>query len=316
MDQNSSTTIVLQWLASFLTLAVLPFLIVGTIRKTKARMQNRIGPPLLQSFYDILKLFKKSETISDTTSWLFRTAGAINLANVLILATLVPWLCFKPTVSGGDLFLIVYLFAFGRLFTILAALDTGSAFGAFGSSRDATLSMLVEPASVLSFVSLGSLYHTTDLNSIFSSANSVNVPGLWLLVGVTIVLSSLVELSRMPVDDPTTHLELTMIHEAMLLEFSGRNLALMELARAIRMTILFGLAARCLLQAAPGFENLTVLLQGFANIAAIIAIAFSVALFESVAVKLQWRKVPEFIAYCMTLSLLAGMLVVAKGVMF
>lgn len=316
MNEFLSTTNLFQWLASALTLVALPFLLIGIIRKTKARMQNRIGPPLLQPFFDIKKLFQKSETVSDTTSWLFRSAGTINLANVLILALLVPWLCFKPIVSGCDLFLVVYLFALGRLFTILSALDTGSAFGAFGSSRDATLAMLVEPAALLSFVSLGSLYHTSDLNAIISSASSVDVPGLWLLVGTTIILSSLVELSRMPVDDPTTHLELTMIHEAMILEFSGRNLALMELARALRMTVLFGLASQCLLRSVNGFEHLTLPLQGAANVAVILSIAFFVAVFESVAVKLQWRKVPEFIAYCMTLSLLAGMLVVAKGVMF
>lgn len=316
MNQYFSITDLSQWLASLVTLAVLPFLLIGTIRKTKARMQNRIGPPLLQPFFDIVKLFRKSETVSDTTSWLFRMSGVVNVANVLVLALLVPWLCYKPMVFCGDLFLIVYLFALGRLFTMLSALDTGSAFGAFGSSRDATLAMLVEPASLLSLVSLGSLYHTSDLNVIFSSANNIDVPGLWLLVGTTIILASLVELSRMPIDDPTTHLELTMIHEAMILEFSGRNLALMELARAMRMTVLFGLASHCFVRAIPGFENLTLPLQGATNIAVIISIAFSVALFESVAVKLQWRKVPEFIAYCMTLSLLAGMLVVAKGVMF
>lgn len=316
MDTAFSTTDLLRWIATLMTVCILPFVLVGTIRKTKARMQNRVGPPLFQAYFDIEKLFKKNETISDTTSWIFRFSGVINLANVLVLAMLIPWLCYKPTILSADLFLVIYLFALGRLFTILAALDTGSAFGAFGSSRDATLAMLVEPAALLSLVSLASLCHTSDLNFIFSTASHVDVPGLWVLVGTTIILSSLVELSRMPVDDPTTHLELTMIHEAMILEFSGRNLALMELARALRMTVLFGLAAECFLRAIPGYVSLTLPVQGIANVIAIVFIAFLVALFESMAVKLQWRKVPEFIAYCMTLSLLSGLLVVAEGVLF
>ncbi len=298
------------------SLLFLPFLTLGTIRKVKARLQNRIGPPLLQPLFDVLKLFSKGETISQTMSWLFRSSAVINLAIMLLIAALVPWLCFKPACPGADLFLIVYLFALSRMFTILASLDAGSAFGAFGASREATLSMLVEPATVLSLASIGVLAHSSDLNVIFSFTDTelIQQPVRWLLVGTAIVLSSLVELSRMPVDDPTTHLELTMVHEAMILEASGRNLALIEFGHALRMSILFGLAAQCYMRALPGVWDMSPLAQAALNIAGVLLIAGGVGVFESVAVKLQWRKVPEFIAYCMTMSLLAGMLAIGGGI--
>jgi len=315
MQSNLTIVDLFQWYLFITSSIFLPILCLGTLRKTKARMQNRIGAPLWQPFYDLRKLFGKQETVSDTTSWLFRSNAAIGLATMLLLATLIPWLCWKPICLESDLFLVIYLFALNRFFAILAALDSASPFGAFGSSRDATVSMLVEPASLLSLVALSLMSRNCDLNVIFSFSNSSlqAAPGLWVLVGSTILLSSLVELSRMPVDDPTTHLELTMIHEAMILEASGRNLFLTEYARALRMTILFGLSAQCFLRAVPAFWTAPPAMQVLSNILAILAIAFLVGLFESVAVKLQWRKVPEFISYCMTFSLLAGLVAVARG---
>jgi formate hydrogenlyase subunit 4 len=221
----------------------------------------------------------------------------------------VPWLCYKPLIPGGDLFLIVYLFALSRMFMILASLDAGSAFGAFGASREVTLAMLVEPATILSLASLGALSHTSDLNAIFSFDNLAlrDLTGLWLSVGTALILASMVELSRMPVDDPTTHLELTMVHEAMILEASGRNLALIEYAHALRMSISFGLAAQCYMRAIPEIWEMNAWAQAGINLAMLFLIACGIGVFESVAVKLRWRKVPEFIAYCLTMSLLAGM---------
>jgi formate hydrogenlyase subunit 4 len=306
----------LQWLAYVASLILLPIITIGTIRKVKARLQNRIGPPLLQPVFDLIKLGKKGETLSETLTWIFRSSAAINLSNMLIIAGLVPWLCYKPVVPGADIFLIVYLFALSRMFTILAALDSASAFGAFGASREATISMLVEPATILSLVSIGVLAKTSDLNVIFSMANTTltNQPGIWLLVGTAILLSSLVELSRMPVDDPTTHLELTMVHEAMILESSGKNLSLIEFAHALRMSVLFGLSAQCYMRAVPFLWHMNPLWQATVNVVTLLLIASGVGVFESVAVKLQWRKVPEFIAYCLTMSLLAGLIAVGGGI--
>jgi formate hydrogenlyase subunit 4 len=316
MFHDLGLSLVIRWLLFAVTLVLLPFLTIGTIRKVKARLQNRIGAPILQSLFDLLKLVRKGETVSETVSWLFRGNAAIGLANVLLISVLVPWVVFKPACPGADFILMIYLFALGRMFAILAAMDAGSAFGAFGASREATLSMLVEPATILSLGAVAMLARTSDLNIVFSFVQKAlaDQPGVWLLVGSAISISSLVELSRMPVDDPTTHLELTMVHEAMILEYSGRNLALVEFTHALRMTVLFGLTAQCYLHAIPFVWRMNVLGQGIADVLMILVLAVCVGVFEGLAVKLRWRKVPEFIAYSITMSLLACLVTVAQGV--
>lgn len=297
--------------------ALMPFLTVGIIRKVKARLQNRLGPPMLQPLYDFLKLTRKGETVSGTVTWLFRSTAAINVSVMFMMSALIPWLSFKPVLPGADLFLVIYFFAFARFFTVLSAMDAGSAFGAFGASREVTVALLVEPATVLSLVAIASLSHSSDLNFIFSLTNIAlaSNPGVWLLVGTAILLSSLAELSRMPVDDPTTHLELTMVHEAMILEASGRNLMLIEYAHSLRMSILFGLASQCFLRAVPQYWSAPPVVQGVLSIAGIIACATAVGGFESASVKLQWKKVPEFIAYSLTMALLAVLIAVGGGLL-
>lgn len=301
-----------KWMSVIASIFLLPFLILGLIRKVKARMQNRLGPSVLQPFYDIVRLLRKDETVSSIASWLFRPAAAINAAVMIVLALMVPWLCYKPMALGADIFLVVYLFALSRFFTLLAALDTGSAFGAFGASREATLSTLVEPALILSLVSLGIVSHTSDLGIIFSfDSRSLSLgPAMWCLVGIGVLLSSLVELGRMPIDDPTTHLELTMIHEAMILERSGRNLALVEFAHALRMCVLFGLAGQCFLHAIPVAWLMDTAARAILQLWIMGLIAFGLAVFESTAVRLQWRRIPDFIAYCLTASLLASLIAI------
>src|SRR5262249_7739971 len=155
-----------------------------------------------------------------------------------------------------------------------------------------------------SLVSLAVLARTSDLNIIFAVGNAqlVNQPAIWMLVGTAILLCGLVELSRMPVDDPTTHLELTMVHEAMILECSGKNLCLVEFSHALRMSVMFGLGAQCYMRAVPAVSQLPMLAQDALNVMALLLIAASVGIFESVAVKLQWVKVPKFIAYCLSMS--------------
>src|SRR5262249_58900744 len=127
----------------------IPAVYVGVIRKVKARLQNRIGASIFQPLFDLLKLYRKGETVSEVTSWIFRSSAGINFALVLIIAFLVPWVQFKPHLPGTDIFLVIYLFAFMRMMTVLAALDAGSAFGGFGASREVTLALLIEPALVL-----------------------------------------------------------------------------------------------------------------------------------------------------------------------
>lgn len=306
----------LHWLSFILCVIFLPVLTLGIIRKTKARLQNRIGPPILQALFDLLKLTRKDETISSTMCGVFRLSCVMNMADVFVLAWMIPWLSFKPWAPQADIFMVIYLFAFARMFTLLGALDSGSAFGAFSASREATLSLLVEPAVLLALVSLGVFAGSSDLRVIFSASNTPTFvgSGIWVASGMAILFSSLVELSRMPVDDPTTHLELTMVHEAMILEASGRNLALIEFAHALKVSIFFGLAAQCFLRAIPQFSTLSVYAQAALSISGLLVLAVFVGLLESLIVKLQWRKVPEFIAYILSMSLMASLIAVGARI--
>jgi formate hydrogenlyase subunit 4 len=303
------------WLIFLLYLVLLPFLTLGLIRKTKARLQNRIGAPVFQPLFDFLKLSRKGETLSQTMTWLFRSTAAINVSLMLLLAILAPWTVIKPSFAGVDLFFVIYAFAAARFFTILSALDSGSAFGAFGASREATLSLLVEPATILGLASLAVANKTSDLTSIFAYDTNpeTSISAIWILAGIALMLASVVELSRMPIDDPTTHLELTMVHEAMILEASGRNLALIEYAHSLRMTILFGLVVQCLMHAIPKIYSLSAAARSFISVLGILVAAVLLGVFEILSVKLRWRKNPDFIAYALTMSLLACFIALGRG---
>lgn len=285
----------------------LPAITLGTIRKAKALIQGRVGAPVLQPLFDILKLFKKGQTISSTTSWIFLVSSALNFSATIAVASFVPWLSFKPAIPGDDLFFLLYLLALVRFFTILSSLDSGSPFGAFGGSREAYLSMLVEPAMFISLAALGLVAGSSSLGTIFAFAQpctAYDVP-VWLAAATSLFLASIVDLSRMPIDDPTTHLELTMVHEAMIIENSGSNLALIEFAHALKLTVLYGLISQCLLHAATYVVVLSETLSFVLSIALIVGLALFTAAIESVAVKLRWRATPEFIAYALTMSLFA-----------
>jgi formate hydrogenlyase subunit 4 len=190
---------------------------------------------------------------------------------------------------------------------MLGAIDTGSAFGGLGASREATISMLVEPTLVIGLAALSLGARSTDLLTIYAAHTS---PFVAVLVGAALVLAALAELSRMPVDDPTTHLELTMVHEAMVLEYSGRSLALIEYAGALRACVFFGLAAQTLLHALPSFRHLELLLRYSLSLAALIVMGIAVAIAEGVLVKLKWRSVPNFLAFAAVLSLIAALIAV------
>lgn len=305
----------INWLPYLITLLLAPPLVLGLIRKVKARLQNRLGAPLLQPLFDLAKLANKGETVSHVTSWVFRSSACVNAALLILIALITPCVSYKPETYGGDLFLLIYLFALARFMTVLSALDAGSAFGGFGSSREVTLAFLVEPAIILSLASLGVVSHSSDLGFIFSLSNAALQmhPVLWLTAGLSLFLSSLVELSRMPVDDPTTHLELTMVHEAMILENSGKNLALIEYAHQLKMFVLLSLTAQCFLHALPGFWLINGYLSGIISIASIFVLAIAIAVLESVTVKLRWTRVPEFIAYPVAMSLLCILMAIGKS---
>ena len=215
---------ILKFANPILGLVIAPFLL-GVINRTKAVFAGRTGQPLLQPYYDIWKLLRKGAVYSKTTSWIFRAGPVLGLAVTLTAALLMPFGGLPAAISfNGDLILFVYLFGLMRFFTVISALDTGSSFEGMGASREVTFSALSEPALLIGLAAIAKCTGYISLTQMFSSV----VPGLWLhsgpalvLVGVALLIVFLAENCRIPVDDPNTHLELTMIHEVMVLDHGG-----------------------------------------------------------------------------------------------
>jgi formate hydrogenlyase subunit 4 len=219
---------------------ILSFLFPGIIARIKSITSGRKGPGIFQPTFDLIKLFRKNTIYSSTTSWVFKVAPIIYFSSVLMAVMLLPFGKFKGIISfNGDFIFFIYLMALGKFFMIIAALDTGSSFEGMGSSREALYSMLVEPAFFILMVSFSMLSGYTSFNAIFSSLYFSNT--LAFFIGFLAVYNlfhiCLIENSRMPYDDPKTHLELTMIHEVMVLDYCGFDLALIQFANNIKFMI-------------------------------------------------------------------------------
>jgi formate hydrogenlyase subunit 4 len=231
----------------FVLLAVSPF-IVGLIRKVKARLQLRRGATVFQPYRDLFKLFRKQPVVSTTTSWIFTTTPYILFASTLAAGLLVPvFSSTTPLSFAGNIIALVYLLAAGTFFLILAGLDAGSAFGGMGSSREAIVASLTEPAMILSIFAIALTAGSTNLSTIVHKTalleGIVTDPSPHLMALAALFIVAIAETGRVPVDNPATHLELTMIHEAMILEYSGRYLALVEWAAALKLLVFLTLIA-------------------------------------------------------------------------
>ena len=235
----------IQWILQILLVPAVAPLGVGIINKLKAKMQNRQGASVFQPYRNLLKLFRKDEVISRDASWIFRIAPFIIFGTVLVVAASIPLFSSVLHAPTSDLLMVVYLLGIGTFFLALAGMDTGSAFGGFGSSREMTISAIAEGSLIFSVLSLVVLQGTTDLTAISHGVTAhydqFIVPIILAFVSFIVVL--LAETKRYPFDNPDTHLELTMVHEAMLLEYSGKRLALMEWAAAAKLFIFAALAA-------------------------------------------------------------------------
>ena len=299
------------WILQFTVILALPPLVNGIVRKTKARLQNRIGPPLSQSYSDLFKLFRKEALVSSSASWIFLVTPYVVFGTTFLVALLMPM--FSPRTPLGwmsDFILMVYLLGLGRFFIALSALDTASSFGGLGSSREMTIASLVEPAIILSIFATAASAGTMNLNAIASSISPsltsvLNPSQILAFAGLFIV--TLAETGRIPVDNPATHLELTMIHEAMILEYSGRHLALVEWASQIKLLIFFSLLANLFIP--TGITNSGTLVSFLAGIGIylvkISGLAVVVALVESTNAKLRLFRVPDLLMVAFTLSLLS-----------
>ena len=290
-------------------LALAP-LLRATIRKMKARLQGRQGPPLLQGYRDLAKLLRKESVRSDTASWVYvagpRVYFAAAVAATLLVPTVTTW---APLEAAGGILLLVGALALGRFALATAALDTGSPFGGMGSSRDMTLAALAEPALMLGLftsalaagsLNLGALVRTlVHQGATFQPADLLALAGLFMIV--------VAETGRIPVDNPSTHLELTMIHEAMVLEYAGPDLALVEWTAAVKEVLYFTLLIDLFLPAGLASEP-TMGAMGLATAAwatKLLVFAVAVTLVESTNAKLRLFRVPELVAISLGLAFLA-----------
>ena len=280
-------------------------LLLGVINRTKALMAGRVGPPLFQTYYDIAKLLRKGSVISSTTTWIFLLGPAVALVVPLLASLMLPLAgSDAPIAFTGDLILFVYLFALARFCTTAAALDTGSAFEGMGAAREITFAALAEPALFFGFLALARVSGELSLSSFMTlegsdwqkaSAALVLVVASWFLV-------LLAENSRVPFDDPNTHLELTMIHEVMVLDHSGPAFGLILWGAAMKLFVYSALIAGVILPATGSFLiDLPVLLG------AILLIGIAIGLVESSMARLRLVRVPQLL---ITASLVAGFAVV------
>jgi formate hydrogenlyase subunit 4 len=283
-----------------LLLLLLPPLLLGVIGKTKALFAGRVGPPLLQPYHDLVKLAQKGTVFSSTTTWVFRAGPVVGLATVLLAGMLIPMGNHQAPVSfAGDMILFAYLFALGRFFTAAAALDTGSAFEGMGSAREVTFSCLAEPALFFGFLVLAklsaSLSLTTMLDGSFPLGAGAAAPSL-VLVAASLFIVLLVENSRIPFDDPNTHLELTMVHEVMVLDHSGPAFGMILYGAAIKLFVM----GAVLLRVVAPFNTGSPWLDWAVFVAGILGMAVVVGVVESVLARFRLLFIPTFlIAACL-----------------
>ena len=298
------------YLAQFAIALVLAPLLPGIINRVKAKFAGRHGKPLLQTYYDIAKLLRKGEVISRTTTWTFATAPSVALAATLCALALLPLGgAVSPLAFAGDFVLAAYLLGVGRFAIMLGALDTGSAFEGMGASREATFSALAEPVFFLALMVLTSLClglgHGTDTAFSLSTMFGGQTAGAWLtgkgellLLPVILFILLLVENCRIPVDDPNTHLELTMIHEVMVLDHSGPNMALILYAAALKLWFFAALIAGLITPALPLWQQMGL------RVGIVLLLAVVVGIVESVMARLRMERV----AYLLGAAAIMGML--------
>jgi formate hydrogenlyase subunit 4 len=295
---------------ALLALAGAP-LLVGFVRWLNARLQNRRGAPPWQPYFELGKLFGKEVVMSRNASWLFRCAPYIVFASVVAVTFLVPLIAASsPFDAVGDLLVVVYLLLLGTFFLALAGLDPGTPFGGMGASREMTVAAIAEPTIALAIFGLALGAGSTNLGRIViqTLANPATAisPGR-LLAFAAMLIVTLAETGRLPVDNPATHLELTMIHEAMLLEYSGRYLALMEWAAWLKLFIFLSLLANLFVPwgIATTLAPAALTLAAAAFVVKIAALGAVVAIVETRIAKLRLFRVPELLGVSFVLALLA-----------
>jgi formate hydrogenlyase subunit 4 len=296
-----------------LVLALAPVL-TGLVRKVKARLLRRQGPPLIQPYRDLARLLRKEVVLANSASWLFRAIPYLMFAATWVVAALVPTFATGLVFSwSADLIVIIALLGLARFFLALAGLDVGTSFGGIGSSREVMIASLAEPAMLMIVFTLALVAGSTQLSTMASFLASGQA-GLRVSLGlalIALVMVAIAENARIPVDNPATHLELTMVHEAMVLEYSGRHLALIDLSAELKLLLYVSLISCLFLPwgiAAAGAGIAALLIGVIAYLAKLVICGFLLAVFETSIAKMRVFRVPEFLGAALMLGLLATLL--------
>jgi formate hydrogenlyase subunit 4 len=300
--------------AQMLLVLLLAPLLTGFIRKVKARLLRRQGPSLVQPYRDLLRLLRKDVVLAENASWLFRAAPYLIFAATWVAAALVPTFARGLLFSwSADLIAIIALLGSARFFLALAGMDVGTSFGGIGSSREAMIATLAEPAMIMIVFVLALVAGSTQLSTIAGIMLSPDV-GLRVSLGlalIALVIVAIAENARIPVDNPATHLELTMVHEAMVLEYSGRHLAVIELAASLKLLLYISLIA-CVFAPwglAPAGAGIAAYALGLVAYGGKLLIGgFALAVFETAIAKMRVFRVPEFLGAALMLGLLGTLL--------
>ncbi len=298
------TSMLLRTLFHLAVLVAVPPLLLGVVNRTKAIFAGRVGPPLLQPYYDLAKLLRKGAVYSRTTTWVFRAGPVIGLAAVASAGLLLAMGGAPAAISfAGDFILFAYLLGLARFFTALAALDTGSAFEGMGAAREVTFSSLAEPALFLCLLVLARATGTFSLSGMLGPG----LPGAWgaaapalLLAAIALFVIALAENARIPVDDPNTHLELTMIHEVMVLDHGGPDFAFILYGASLKLFLFGAILSRLALGGSA-----STLVSEVLFLAGLVLFAVGVGVVESVMARLRMIRVPQLLVGASVLSAFA-----------
>ena len=305
--------------AQMLFVLALAPLLTGFVRKVKARLLRRKGPPLEQPYRDLLRLLRKEAVLAENASWLFRTIPYVIFATTWVAASLVPTFAAGLMFNwSADLIVVIALIGSARFFLALAAMDAGTSFGGIGASREMMIATLSEPATIMIVFTLALLAGSTELSIMagFMQSPAVGLRVSLALALVALVMIAIAENGRVPIDNPATHLELTMVHEAMVLEYSGRHLALIELAASIKLLLYMSLIACIFIpwgQAPPRADASAQLIGAALYVVKLAAGAVLLALFETIVAKMRVFRVSDFLGVALMLGLLAALLRFVSG---
>jgi formate hydrogenlyase subunit 4 len=293
----------LQGIISVIIILGIAPLFAGFVNKQKAKLTGRVGAPVLQPYYELQKLFKKETINSLTSSFVSRVSPLINLVALIIAAAILPIGFWKPLISfNGDIILFAYILGFARFFQILAAMDIGSSFEGMGAAREATFALFAEP---IFFFTIGSIAFISGMSSIYEIYHSIQLNNLSYIVfivicSISMFLLAVTECSRMPVDDPNTHLELTMIHEVMILDNSGIDLFVYQYSGYIKLFLYTLLEISFFYP----FSNQGYFLGIAIFVVGLIILSFSLAVAETITSRFRMKNIPLYLLFATAIGIL------------